>query len=499
MTVSMAACGKSPKKSPEQPKEKKYPYGFRCYYSEPPHEHILIEEYENRVNRVTETKYYSFSGEVSSKTEWIYDDDGEILLKKVEDSDYSSTTEEYDQKGRRIRSVRSYFGEYADSLRYINITIQDYDMANSKLRELMYYFFLRAETTELRTEFTYEGDSEIPSSIKSFSKEGDEVMHMDLGEHGEVTYAFYEDAEHRYEETYDAAERKGTWKWYDRFVLSGEPERLLESGENYYDESGRKLRWLSYSYVSDGNADLYAETTFSYDSDGYVVADKSFRDEGKVSVDRTRQYDAEDRLLKDSYHDYDDNGEYYSAANITNTYHDNGQLASTATERWDPTAKKFVPEKEEEYNEDGEQTVERTYINGQIEHEKIVSFLEEEGIAGPVKAEMNMNYEDGKCTSKAEVYYVQIKDPYGDVDWFEYRTMTTNKWGRTKETTSYQVTFDESGRLIQAANPADGYYIEFDLQGRVIKEVMYDGTDYRHVTEYEYWDENPESGQANAS
>lgn len=506
LIVAMTACGKG--KNPE--KNPGTPHGYRVYLSQQDGSgniigsRILYQEFDDLV---TEKSYIQYERNVDEKKpeyiyKWYYDDDGEVLLKSVKwDETMSELTEscEYDFSGRLIRYSVKQESEYSDGDLTGHPGLPEEYMVimgilgeeDNWLKYTILYREVKGNVKEIRTEYTYQDDSQRIVSVKSVSENGNVIASLERGDGDIIRSASFDYGTCRYEETFDAQNNKSVWKYYDDSWTNGEdaPLTLRYDGEKEFDETGRCVHYVRYDHDSDGERGLSEEAHFTHDSSGRTATIQFFFGGETVYSESVLQFDSEDRMVKEETFLLE--GELRPDEVKTISYHDNGTVAVENVEQWEGNKGRITPYQYREYEEDGTLLNERYYRNGELVLEQKTEYLEKQGIAGTIK-QVNQTYYDsnsGEVTSAETALYVKAKLG-NEEDWIIYSLSIVRADGTTEE--HYRSKFDEKGRLIEA-EMQDGalFELEYDDQGRIVREIVtYKNDAYTavNVFEYEYWE-----------
>ena len=510
LTAALAACG-SGKKDPEKEKtESGKQYGVQCFRTVKDESGNLLEsrvlnsEYKNLVKEAT---YTEFKGkEASAVTKWYYNDDGTVLLKKSEwksGYDTVSKSTEYDSTGRKIRYSEKMENETGQSGEKFLLPAEYGGLGSDYPYKYMYFNIDRA-AKELVTDYSYKGDTDKLASIKTVTDSGKVLAMVEYGDGDIVLSRMYEEVEQcRYEETYLAEENKGTWKYYN-YYPTGEGEDkwdyvLWNSGEREYDGNGRLTREKTFSLNADKEQYVSSETTYTYNETGMLAETINFTENGSVSGKETITSDTEGRELKrvSVFVDPSD-GKEKTEFISEKTYHTNGNPASSYGEQYNRELDKLCPTSYYEYNENGEETVYRTYDEkGQLQQERITDYRTEANVAGRVRNRVVTDYTGDEVSGKRETYEVCLHSALGEDTWVIYREIDTNARGKASEA-KLDAEFDPEGHLIKVNTDYVNGVVEFDTQGRITRETVQNDLGICEYS-YEYWegeDNNP-SGNTN--
>ena len=78
-----------------------------------------------------------------------------------------------------------------------------------------------------------------------------------------------------------------------------------------------------------------------------------------------------------------------------------------------------------------------------------------------------------------------IRLPYGNDEWYTYRTVTTD-WNGDTTVNDYNAKFDTDGHLLKVDTNGGETYAEFDTRGRIIHCLESGNSVWEY--EYEYWE-----------
>ena len=493
MIIVTTACGKggTDRKVPLKKQ------GFRIYKTENKQgivaqERKLIKELEDTGTERT-FKEYDDDGNVTELVKWYRDDSGEHLLKQVIWNINSPTySYEFDANGRTIREYKKIEKPEEELLKHLSLPTGIFQHTAKKFLYVYFSDRVGSDVTELRTEYTYFGDSERLKTIKTVTNDGTVVASFEMGEEDIVISGFIRNDDESYEETYDPDTNKGTWK----HLAYGE---VFESGTKTYDSSGR---CVYYSAYSDTRQYLMEETSAVYDDEGAQSVTRKFdydKDAGYLLSHETRRmYDGDGYETYVIDQSYDEDGRVTYGEAYHRTYHKNGKKATVKYESWDDESQEMVLKYEESYDEDGELTDSYTYgffgNDGKLSYETHIVLIDAPDVAGKVKHKTVSYYPDkvgdlDYNTLIVEEYNVCMTDEYGRDDWYQYLEVRTTDGDRKEYKKG---TFDSDGHLIEVTDDY-GDTVEFDQQGRIFREKYEDWDDTTVTLEYEYWEIEPEN------
>ena len=244
---------------------------------------------------------------------------------------------------------------------------------------------------------------------------------------------------------------------------------------------------------------MSSETTYTYNETGMLAETINFTENGSVSGKETITSDTEGRELKrvSVFVDPSD-GKEKTEFISEKTYHTNGNPASSYGEQYNRELDKLCPTSYYEYNENGEETVYRTYDEkGQLQQERITDYRTEANVAGRVRNRVVTDYTGDEVSGKRETYEVCLHSALGEDTWVIYREIDTNARGKASEA-KLDAEFDPEGHLIKVNTDYDNGVVEFDTQGRITRETVQNDLGICEYS-YEYWegeDNNP-SGNTN--
>lgn len=508
------------KKEQQEPKKKRQPSGFRYYKTEDPSDpknRILLEEYEDLVTEATLKEYNDDSdgedsdNELAGITRWYYDDEGEILLKKVNwraDSRSVTSAVEYDMAGRKIRYSEKQEHEYTEDQYKPGIP---FDYREFLLGDDYYDFSAGDNVKELITEYTYKGDTDKLAGLKSVTDTGNVIAVVELGDGDIILSKRFQQDTWRLEETYNPDTRTGTWNHYtwsitydDDYFENGWDWVVDMYGTREYDKSGRILRSATYKpeeYIDDYDIKvrmrLSEETVYSYESHGMVSTTREFDRSGICSSEETDTHDPEGRVLQSVRRGFDEGGILAYERESTYTYHENGEKASEFVRERYSYESDWNISADYEYDENGAITAWRTYDEGQLTSEITVTKPELPGVSGEVKCRRWISYDEESEDKISERYEVRMKlpdvgdgltySPYGD-EWFVFRIVVTD-WNDKTTEDDLDASFDSEGRLRKVYIYDSGTkFAEFDEQGRLVHS--FDSawsSEWEYF--YEYWED----------
>ena len=494
LSVVTTACGKGETKT-KVPLKKQ---GFRIYASEMKQgivsgERKLRREYEDLGTEQTDTQYDD-DGAVTEINKCYYDDTGELLLKQVIWEKSSPTKSyEYDRNGHIIRESSKIENPEEEPLRGLYLPIGVFQFSGKKYLYVDFPSSSSSDVTELKTEYTYFGDSSRVKSVKTITDDGTVVASFEMGEGDIVISGFLTNGDEQYEETYDPVTGTGTWKYMIYGVVD-------ESGVKTYDSAGRCVSCTAYS---DTWKYLVKETSVTFDEEGTHAVTKYYdsdSEEGNLLSHMTELlYDKDERetYLLDMLYDEDGSVSYGERRYIT--YYGNGEEETVSIERWDDETQKMEMDYEITYDDAGEVIDSYMYgsfgIPGKLSSEKHVRIVDDPAVAGKVKCETTTYYVDKAGglkydTLTVEQYDVCMTNEYGKDEWYQYLEVRTRDGDRTEYLTG---TFDSDGHLVETENEYSNT-IEFDQQGRIFREKYDNNWEGSIVTlEYEYWEIDPEN------
>ncbi|MBP5461826.1 MAG: hypothetical protein J6Y20_06850 [Lachnospiraceae bacterium] len=303
VTVAMmtVACGK--------PKDKKKSfdvYGYKMYSVNPEGEteYTLLEEYENRGTERTLIKYIRDGAvtAVGERTKYYYDDTGEHLLKVVTWREAGVTiSREYDFQGRCIVELAKYEEGYypgmdhGDETTVLSLPLAYWTYTDKAYRHLHAYFrdrIVSPSKRELRTEFTYRGDTKEIAGICTWDGDGKVVALLERGEGDIVLSEVVEASLQRYEETYDAETRSSSWRYYSE-------DTIEYYGERKYDSEGRCVLFTKH----DPMLSEYEEYTYQYEENSFLETIRYFEDTGEKTEEVRYRYDYAGRELEREIYD----------------------------------------------------------------------------------------------------------------------------------------------------------------------------------------------------
>lgn len=474
LAAGMTACrGGGKESAPEPEKEKHEPNGYRVYLTTTDldgnviQNHVLAAEYEDLFTERTLKEYYMDTNELESLVRWYYDESGETLLKRVRwtaDEAYLTQSDEFDSKGRKIRESSKQEHEEAPIQQspVLPEEYEEYMTSYSVINSFWGYYLELEDVKELKTEYTYQGDTEKLAGMKTVTENDDLIATVELGE-GEIILSLkFSDLTARYEEVYHPGEHIGTWELYRKDMWSDNADwELCLTGEKEYNESGLCMLETVYVNSENGTREKSEEKTYTHDTEGRLT---------KVTVD---EYNWGEKVP-------------YSAE--TYTYYNSG---AKATALWEYMGEDVTLEtvKEEEYDETGETVVEREYSKGRISKEILTEYVEEPGIAGRVRKSTWNTYTNGILDQTDEWYEVSMFNGIEEDEWVTYRSVSVK--GKYKTETN-ESTFDSEGHLVKV-NTGEFSSLEYDTRGRLVKQEWVAGIGENGESEklelvYEYWE-----------
>lgn len=498
LVVASTACKRNEKNEKNRKSERK-PSGYRKYMFETDsdgdtvYDRLLIEEFEDLVSESTLVSY-GYDQKPYKINKKYYDDSGEYLLKQVNWSSYLPTESwEYDWKGRvtLYAQKNEVSGEGASSnCLSVPNAFTDFQKKDG-IKIKFYNGYNSINTGEMRTEFTYKGDSDRIATMKSVTGDGTEVCSLELGEGDIILSAiFVGESSVSYEETYIPEDRRSEWTYQTEeysFDSNGEYTQLVYySGEREYDDRGRCTFSREYNGVGE-ERELYRETSYTYDGDEAVEVVSYYS--GSVVCDReTTWYNQDDKPLRQQTEYVTMDGQWYVARMCTYTYHPNGKTASMVVEDGDSNmAMRKVSE--EQYDENGDETVERRYAQGELYYESSVSYIEVPGISGTVRYTVEEYYDTENNSKQGWEQYALCMLHGTEEQWVSYCMKSYDDSTVPYDVSDYGV-FDEDGHLLKVTDGGGSYmtYAEYDKQGRLcLTKSTWEGEgEWGYI--YEYWE-----------
>ena len=496
----LASCGKEPDRE-EEPKLKQY--GFKKYVREGGEnaERTLREEYENLGTERTQ-KIYDFKGNVIELNKWYYDKTGEHLLKEVSwKEDEPTHSKEYDELGRCILEMVKY-EEGTDAAVKDGLYFPDTYLTAFDRYELFYWYRPKLEendpdsaeeenpirpkkgTRELRTEYTYKGDTGKYASICTTTGDGEEVGKLVFGDGDIVKEGLLIGEKIEYRETFDADLYVGNWNetYVDQTFF----------GKREYDANGH-CKFRTWYYEPMGTTGW--KETFITVVDGVEwEVTYQYSEEDKVGQLRQRdRYDDSGRLLCSEIYE----GDIFSGIELndryTYEYYPNGNVAKTTMEL-DIANGDLHQTVEAEYAEEQANQVVSQVIrmdNGNTVYTYNNYEFKQDGVTDKLKQTI-WNYQ-GFLGYNIEFDAACLRDSYDEMKeyWVDYafRQIFAD---RTEDLYTYE--FDEAGHLRKveySITDADGVVKmmkEFDEKGRICKEVEAPDFGIETVSTWEYWE-----------
>ena len=489
LTVASTSC----KHDKKNTKEKN---GYRVYRivtdeSGKSGERELIEEYEDLISERTEKEYED--GELVRLVKWYYDSTGEHLLKKVEWQDrYPTVSDEYDERGRLVcHSEKKEDNNPTEEQIRLPADCIDYED-----REYLKEYFdgrWRRSFEELKTEYTYRGDTEEIATIKSVTESGETIYSLERGD-GDIILStmWLGDEKAHYEGKYDSGERKTVLSYFN---TEGLPSGYTEMD---YDDSGRCTRIVRYS----GEMDLTSETHVEFHSDGSSVAIFTCYDYPDEFSGETRySYDEDGRLLLVEQYErryvpgstYEEDDYYVSVLRKTETYsyYKSGKRKEEIRQYRYADSEELQTDYVNQYDEDGNQVFSCSYFKGESPYQELkIEFLEVPGVRDKVRHYMFAQYHQDESEPWYSLDYYELRMIYGhEEEWSPYRATAMDEgesdWG-------YDSEFDSDGYLVRTKYTSSNSIVcwEFDRQRRLVRTITQDNPLSGSKTERlcEYWE-----------
>lgn len=494
----LTACGKKPEE-----KEKPKPYGFKEYSVDPKDSsrRTLTKEYENRVTERT-WKNYDESGEVTWLKREYYDETGEHLLKEVTwGKERPTVSREYDFQGRCTVEMSKYEdGVYPvpnfDESKVISFPQEYWNYSEKDGLKLPFSLTeVNRSVLEVRTEFSYRGDTDEIERICTKNGDGKVIGLLERGEGDIVLQELLECDLLIYEETYDPQTRTAKWQ-------------VMESGELYrfglkeFDAEGRCIRYTNSGTESWSD---YSEYRFLYDETGYWQERYSGETESKKALDTRLHYNnAGERTVYEWYRS--ENRSMHVWYRWTTEYDEKERLLLSLSEEWDDDGDLISSERSEyEYEDSESESVERDYLTSwyasapnepssrNLQYEKRTVTSEDPGL-GTIKHVVTTWFVSGDRTQSTEIYAVCLPDPYDHEkeNWVTYfcENNDTN-WEAGEKTVTSEL--GENGRLLRVEDLSGSdatVYSEYNEQGLIIhRRQVSTMSDAELITEWEYWEE----------
>ena len=508
LVLAMTACGKGGDDRKEEIKRFE-PFGCRKYstvtdvVSSKVGERKLVGEYENLGTESTLITYAD--GKTTGITKWYYDETGKKLLKQVVWSEGNATeASEWDTNGRLISYLRK-IEDDNPSEDYLSIPLE-YDTYESRdylVGRIGGNVCTDGNLKELRTEYTYRGDTDEIATIRTVTDRGEVVAYLERGEGDIVLSESWVGPEQmRYDEVYDAATRTGHGveldgegsisvsidKTYDESGRCTEVIRSVYAGKNSYSGmTPKKEERTSIVYSEDGSSQAY---TFVYFYNG---------DYSKLILNHETHYSYyPDQKLKEEVEftcpisASGEPGNPYFSSSIKYTYHENGQLETVekyASEGEGANTRAY-PESMEKYDDQGNRvSLECWGADGYYTFTNTSEYTDDPAVYGKVLHTVLKLYygaeEPGQVMEYWELKYNIICE---EDNWITYRFESNDPYS---DVTTMAV-YDEEGYLyrVRYAYEEIEEITEFDRKGRVVRYVASQGSDKRSKTEdvYEYWE-----------
>ena len=337
LVLAMTACGKGGDDRKEENKRFE-PFGWQKYrkvtdvISGKVGERRLVGEYENLGTESTLITYED--GKTTGITKWYYDETGEKLLKKVVWSEGNATeASEWDTNGRLISYLRKIEDDNpSEDFLSIPMEYDTYESRDYLVEKIGGNVCTDSDVKELRTEYTYRGDTDEIATIKTVTDRGEVVAYLERGE-GDIVLSesWVGSLQLRYDEVYDAVTRTGHGveldgeggvsanidKTYDEYGRCTEVTRSVYGiGSSYSGVTTKREEKTSIVYSEDGSAQAY---TFIYGYDDYYSK--------RILGHETHYSYYPDQKLKEQIEfvypvsDTGESGEAYFSSSTKYTYH----------------------------------------------------------------------------------------------------------------------------------------------------------------------------------
>ena len=538
LLVSLTACGR---KKPEEDPRPAGSYGYKKYryYEGKEKEKVLLEEYENLVTEATRNTYDEF-GELRSSCREYFDETGEHLLKDVyREVGLTVVTKEYDTLGRCISETIA-FDEEADAdtialglempvfyLLYCSkslVGIPVYSVYGDFRFRLVTGRDTGPEVKELRTTYSYRGDTVEIIGAHSTTDQGVTVGDLEMGDGDIALKESLLTGDLQYEEVYDPSENKASFH--------GTTEDVEFQGVKEYDSEGRceRIEFNSREYMpffaEEREYGYRYETTFLYNEDGYQKEEAEYVTNGDENLERhllnRSKYNRDGAMILNEGYAEDENDVQQLRSQSILEYTEDGNLLRWISRFcWENS---YYERREEiEYTDRGfisriceETNDHKTFITSDISEEVRVEHLDDpekkgehlhitlyreddaiEAYAVAVPNEYNLPDEDFGAVGDSFASWVLYSNFFEGKKWMLYSCVISNG-GLNVKTISSE--FDEDGRLREVEWQADYdganrdnsdsvFHDEYDEQGRLCRsrELM-KSVNKAIITEWEYFD-----------
>ena len=315
VAILVSACAKQEEKKPSR-------YGFRQYFKTGD-DRVLIEEFEVNGN-VRTSKTYNTDGKWMKTHTITYNTKTGNKAAETEEYPESCYETEYDNLGRKATEIRRNVGnagaEKTDSVSmpfdYFDYSwlgvCEDASFTNGDMPYLWDYridrpvdYWSCSDCVEMKTEYTYQGDSELPKTMTTVSDTGSYSAFVERGDGDIVLSACVITDNIRFEENYDPETSRGVAKW--QFHAMDSSEIFTIEGEKLYDADGRLVHALvdgynaqyelTVVYSTSGNTVTETER-HTYESEGILSSGLPTPGKTNVTEQNIFFYDSEQRLLR---------------------------------------------------------------------------------------------------------------------------------------------------------------------------------------------------------
>ncbi|MBR7020537.1 MAG: hypothetical protein IKI15_05735 [Lachnospiraceae bacterium] len=508
LVLAMTACGKGGDDRKEENKRFE-PFGWQKYrkvtdvISGKVGERRLVGEYENLGTESTLITYED--GKTTGITKWYYDETGEKLLKKVVWSEGNATeASEWDTNGRLISYLRKIEDDNpSEDFLSIPMEYDTYESRDYLVEKIGGNVCTDSDVKELRTEYTYRGDTDEIATIKTVTDRGEVVAYLERGE-GDIVLSesWVGSLQLRYDEVYDAVTRTGHGveldgeggvsanidKTYDEYGRCTEVTRSVYGiGSSYSGVTTKREEKTSIVYSEDGSAQAY---TFIYGYDDYYSK--------RILGHETHYSYYPDQKLKEQIEfvypvsDTGESGEAYFSSSTKYTYHENGQLETVEkyASEGEGADTRAYPESLEKYDDEGNRvSIECWGADGYYTFTSTSEYTDDPAVYGKVlhtvmklyygaeepgqtMESWELNYNIIREADNSMIYRFESSDPYSDV--------------------TAMAVYDVDGYLyrVRYAYEEIEEITEFDRKGRVVRDVLSQDSDKPSKTEnvYEYWE-----------
>lgn len=500
--LAMTACGKGGDDRKNETKEYE-PFGYRVYRTETEPmvayhgEQELVLEYESLG---TESTWISYDdGEAYEIRKWYYDETGEKLLKQVYWSLGSLTAaSEWDTKGRLIVYSQK-IEDDNPSEDYLRIPMEynTYDERDYLVNEIGGEKCYDRDVKELRTEYTYRGDTDEIATIRTVTDRGDVIAYLERGEGDIVLTEICVGPDlAKYEEVYDA--ETGTGHGIELYA-DGDVQEYIDKT---YDAFGRCTEIIRTNCVN-GFIPCQEQINIVYSGDGSAEAtviylEYDYLPESSELLPSSKTcytYDTDQRLVKKtiSYYPWGaeiNEGELYLDSVENYSYYENGQLKRMESYAVDDETDLMFLNCAEEWDKEGNKISEESWISdgcyfGMTTYE----YVEDPAVHGRVLHTVMKSYEGHAEPQEVKEYWECNCSVEREFEtWKEFRREKTYEYEGAATITPI---YDEDGYLSGISWSTHDYedVMELDRQGRIVRDVFeHQLSGSRREDVYEYWE-----------